>query len=225
MARIAAVLIIICFLLPSAGFADTRIFLGTRTGWARTSETFTHGKYKDTSLFLVIGTTPTTTAIKRIWQGDIGSTIKDDVSSGSTFFNEQLKKSGSSFSKNASGLVTSVGDLAADPFREIANCGLLTPARIVGKTVVNTLKIAWYAVILPFEPVARTGAGALVLSGSPFVKPLKYAGKYTLLTGVTVYGYTSSAAGGAVLLGATGGVFVLDIATSPFVSVYEIAAE
>jgi hypothetical protein len=218
MVRIAAALILLGLVCPSAVSADSRIFLGTRTGWARTGETFTCGKYNGNCLFLVIGTRPTTDAVCAVYDWETGSTFMEDVKGGGRFFHKQLGESASSVPENAILFGRSFGDLAADPVREIQDFSILTPATIAGKTVINILKIGWYAVKLPLEPVLRTGAGTLAMAGSPFIQPVLYTGKYLLLTGVAAYGYTSSAVGGGVLLGATGGVCALDIATSPFVA-------
>lgn len=209
------------FISSSAVFADSRIFLGTKTGLSRTAETFACGKYKGTNLFLVIGTEPTGKAVKEVYGWSSGSTFVGDLKSGMKFFNKQFSESVSSVPQNAVDFGKSVGDFVADPVEEIQDFSLLTPALIVGKTIVNIFKIGWYALKLPCEPVFRTGAGTIALAGSPFKKPVQFLGKFGFISGIAVYGYTSSAVGGSVLLGATGAVFTLDLATSPFVAAYE----
>lgn len=221
MVRALILLFALGFITPSAVFADSRVFLGTNTGLSRTAETFTCGKYNDTRLFLVIGTEPTGKAIKDVYGWSSGSTFTGDLKSGMTFFNNQFSESVSSVPQNAVDFGRSVGDFVADPVEEIQDFSLLTPALIVGKTIVNIFKIGWYAVKLPCEPVFRTGAGTIALAGSPFIKPVQFVCKYGFITGIAVYGYSSSAVGGAVLLGATGAVFAMDLATSPFVAAYE----
>ncbi len=221
MVRVTILIIVLGFISPSAVFADSRVFLGTKTGWSRTAETFTCGKYKDTRLFLVIGTEPTGKAIKEVYGWSTGSTFIGDLKSGMKFFNKQISESVSSVPQNAVDLGKNVGDLVADPVKEIQEFSLLTPALIVGKTIVNICKIGWYTVKLPCEPVFRTGAGTIALAGSPFIKPVQFVCKYGFISGIAAYGYTSSAAGGVVLLGATGAVFAMDLATSPFVGAYE----
>ena len=225
MGRIVITLFLLGLIFPGEAFSDSRIFLGTRTGWARTAETFTWGKYKSHRLFLVVGARPTRDAIRAVHDWETGSTVTKDVKAGAAFFTEQVRGAGASVPRNAVRLGRSAADLGMDPFREIQDFGILTPARIAGKTILNVLKIGWYGLRLPVEPVLRTGAGTLALAGSPFIQPVVYTGKYALLTGTAIYGYGSSVAGGAVLLGATAGVCGLDLATTPFVASYEAAIE
>lgn len=219
MVRIAFV-IGIALLLPGAVLADSGYFLGTRTGWGLTEQVFGKGRYKEHNLFIVIGAEPTTAALHTISGWKSKTTYFQDLGEGVDTFGEQLSKSGRSVPNNFLAAGKSLGDLFADPAREIGNFNLISPATIVFKTAVNAVKIGWHSAMLVAEPVARAGYGTVALVGAPFVKPATYAGVALAYSGTALYGYGSSAVAGTVMTAATGGVLALDVATSPAVMMY-----
>lgn len=133
-----------------------------------------------------------------------------------------INKTGKSFPKNFKSLGNNILNLVSDPVKTMKNISLLTPISILFKTSVNTLKIAWNGIVIVGEPVYRLGSGTIILAGAPFFKPACYTGTAGIFAVTSVYGYGSSATGGTVMLGATGTVFALDVATSPFVFLYNL---
>lgn len=210
---------------PALTAAETRFFLGTRTGLARTQEAFLDGRYKGYNLFLVIGTRPTGDALGAISEWKSRTTYGQDIRRGARFFGDQTLASIKSVPDNCGDLGNDVLHLLIDPVNEIKGINLITPATIIYKTVVNIAKIGWHGAKIAGEPVVRFGAGTLALAGSPCIKPVTYTGVALIYTGTAVYGYGSSAAGGTVMLGATGAVMGLDIATSPFTAIYELSTD
>ena len=223
--RIVLLLIIAVLLTPALSAAETRFFLGTRTGWERTRETFLEGRYKGHKMFLIIGARPTGEALNDISHWKSRTTYIEDVRRGGRCFGDQAMESIKSVPNNGGALGRDVINLLADPVREIRDINLITPATIVYKTVANVAKIGWHGAKLVGEPVVRFGGGTVALVGSPFIKPVTYTGVSLIYTGTAVYGYGSSAAGGTVMLGATGAVLGLDVATSPLTAVYELSRD
>lgn len=221
MAKITVITGMILLLLPGLLLADSAYFRGTRTGWSLTDQVFEAGRYKEYNLFIVIGAGPTTRAIHTISGWKSGTTYLQDLSGGVDTFGEQMSKSATSIADNLSELGKSAADLFVDPVREVQDFSLITPASIIFKTVVNVIRIGWNSVILVGEPVLRVGGGTVALVGAPLIKPATYAGVALAYTGTALYGYGSSTVAGAVMLGATGTVLALDIATTPAVAVYE----
>lgn len=219
----AKIVLMACMVLmiPGTLLAENSYFLGTRTGWGLTQQAFLEGRYKEHNLFIVIGAGPTTDALHTISGWKSTTTFVQDVTGGAHTFGEQLSKSVSSVPDNCSALGKSVSDLFVDPVKEFRDLNLITPVAIVGKTAVNAVRIGWNGAMMVAEPVARTGWGLLALVGSPFIKPAAYTGVFLAYTGTAVYGYSSSAAAGVVMMGATGTVMALDVATTPAVALYE----
>lgn len=214
-----------CLTIPSPAHAAGRYFLGSRTGWERTTETFMEGRYKNYNLFLVIGTRPTNNALKGIMNWKSPNTFTGYIKEGAVFFSEQSNESVKSVPKNSRELANSFIRLFEDPVEETKDFDLITPASILWKTGVNMAKIGWYALMTPCEPVARFTVGSLGVIASPFIKPAEYLILSTGFTCTAIYGYSSSSIGGGILLGATGAVCALDIATSPLVAAYYIFSD
>ena len=112
--------------------------------------------------------------------------------------------------------------MVSDPFNELKEPSIITPAKIIWSTVSNIVKAGFYGAMIVVEPAGRTVFGTAALVVGPMVKPVSYAGVGTAIVVTGTYGYTSSVTGGAVLSGATGAVLAMDIATSPFVGVYNL---
>jgi hypothetical protein len=220
MARIVF-MVCMALMIPGPLLAESSYFLGTRTGWGLTQQAFLDGRYKEHNLFIVIGAGPTTNALHTISGWKSKTTFVQDVTGGADFFGDQLSGSVTSVPDNCSALGKSVSDLFSDPVKEFRDFSLITPVAVVGKTAMNAVRIGWHGAMVVAEPVVRTGAGLLALVGSPFIKPATYTGVFLAYTGTAVYGYGSSAAAGAVMMGATGTVLALDVATTPAVAVYE----
>jgi len=210
----------IIFVLSFPTHAEDRYFLGTRNGWERTKEVFKDGRYKEQNLFIIIGAEPTTLALYKLKNLKSKSTYFEDIETGGIFFKRQLIKSAKSFPINLKMIGYNFKNLFLDPVTEIKQFSLITPAKLIYKTVVNCFKIGWYGIIFVGEPVIRTGAGTLALVGAPLMKPVVYTGIASAYTVTAVYGYGSSLAAGSVTLSATGVVTCLDIATSPMVAIY-----
>jgi len=220
MAKIAFMIAMV-LMVPGMVLAESSYFRGTQTGWGLTEQVFGAGYYKTHNLFLVIGAKPTTAALHTIsgWKSD--TTYLQDLGDGVDTFGEQMSKSGKSIPDNASDAGKSVADLFVDPVKEIRDFNLITPATLIFKTVVNTLRVCWNSTMVVAEPVARVGYGTVAMVGAPFVKPVTYTGVALIYTGTALYGYGSSATAGAVMTAATGTVLALDVATSPGVAVYD----
>jgi len=225
MARRIILLILLAVLQPLSLNAETRFFLGTQTGWARTQEAFLDGRYKKHDLFLIVGTRPTGDALNDIRKWKSRTTYGQDIRKGAHVFGDQASKSIKSVPGNCGDFGNDIVHLMIDPVKEIKNINLITPAAIIYKTVVNVAKIGWHGVKIVGEPVARFGAGTAALAGSPFIKPVTYTGVFLIYTGTAVYGYSSSTIGGTVMMGATGAVLGLDIATSPLTAIYELSTD
>ena len=216
---------ILAALQPLSADAESRFFLGTRTGWERTQEALLDGRYKKHDLFLIVGTRPTGEALSDIRQWKSRTTYGQDIRRGARFFSNQASESIKSVPDNCGDFANDIVHLLVDPVKEIKDINLITPAAIIYKTVVNVTKIGWHGVKIIGEPVARFGAGTAALVGSPFIKPVTHTGVFLIFTGTAVYGYSSSAIGGAVMMGATGAVLGLDIATSPLTAIYELSTD
>ena len=225
MARRIILLLFLVVLQPLTLYAETRCFLGTRTGWERTREAFLEGCYKEHNMLLVIGARPTGRALEAISEWESETTYGQDIRRGARFFGNQAVESITSVPDNCVDLGTDIVHLLIDPVNEIRDINVITPARIIYKTFVNVAKMGWHGVKIAGEPLARFGAGTVALVGSPFIKPVTYTAVGFIFTGTAVYGYGSSVAGGTVMLGATGTVLCLDIATSPFTLLYELSAD
>lgn len=208
------------FLMAVPGRAGQDCFIGTKTGMKRTSEVFVDGKYKDNRLFLVIGSEPTGCALQSLFHIKSRTTFVGDVCSGAETFSDQVSESIHSIPENGQEFGESLADLALDPFRELSTPSIVTPAKIVWRTVANLAKAGFYGVLIIAEPACRTVYGTAALTVSPAIKPISYAGVGTAIVATGTYGYASSVTGGAVLLGGTCVVFVMDLATSPFVCIY-----
>ncbi len=214
-------MIAMLLMLPGIVLAESSYFRGTQTGWGLTEQVFGDGYYKTHNLFLVIGAKPTTAALHTISGWKSSTTYLQDLGDGVDTFGEQMSKSGKSIPDNCSDAGKSVTDLFVDPVKEIKDFNLITPATIVFKTVVNTLRVCWNGSMVVVEPVARAGYGTVAMVGAPFIKPAAYTGVGLIYTGTALYGYGSSATAGAVMTAATGTVLALDVATSPAVAVYD----
>lgn len=214
-------LIFMALMLPGTVLADSSYFRGTRTGWSLTEQVFSEGRYKKQNLFIVIGTKPTAAALRTISGWKSRTTYLQDLGEGVDTFGEQMSKSATSIPDNCSDAGKSVADLFADPVREIRDFNLITPATIVWKTAVNVLRIGWNSAMVVAEPVVRFGYGTVALVGSPFIKPVTYSGVALVYSGTALYGYSSSAAAGAVMTAASGTVLALDVASTPAVAAYE----
>lgn len=223
MAKPIALLILFCMVLPGPLAAQSRYFLGTRTGLCRTQEAFLEGRYKNFNMFLVIGARPTNDALREIRTWRSKTTYAEDIRKGAEIFSDQAGASLASVPVNGKAIAHDVVHLGLDPVNEIRDINLITPAALVYKTVVNVVKLGWHGIKIVGEPVVRVGAGSLALVGSPFIKPATYTGVYLIYTGTALYGYGSSAVGGAVMLGATGAVLTLDIATAPLVAAFAVS--
>ncbi len=210
--------------LPTTLQAESRYFLGTQRGLERTGEAFLDGRYKEHNLFLITGVRPTHDALHAVGQWHKKTTYGEDLKRGGRIFRDQLGESADSFPENAGSLGESLADLFIDPVDAVRDLSLLTPATLVAKTVINTLRIGWHGVMLVAEPVVRTSAGTLALVGSPLIQPAFYTAKGTAYTGTALYGYTSSAVAATVLGTATGAVLALDVATTPAVAVVSLMA-
>lgn len=218
-------LMLIMAMLPAALFAETRSFLGTRKGWVRSQEVFFDGRYKTFNLFLVIGARPTTNALNSILGWKSRTTYLEDIQKGAHFFSEQAFGAYKSVPENSRDFGNDVVHFFADPVKEIKDINILTPAAIIYRTVVNTGKMGWHGIKIVGEPLVRMGAGTLSLTAGPLIKPVTYTGVFLIFTSTAVYGYTSSAVGGAVMLGATGTVLAMDTATAPVTLAYDLSHE
>ncbi len=216
-----AFIIAMVLMLPGMVLAESSYFRGTQTGWGLTEQVFGDGYYNTHNLFLVIGAKPTTAALHTISGWKSSTTYLQDLGEGVDTFGEQMLKSGKSIPDNASDAGKSVADLFVDPVKEIGDFNLITPATLIFKTVVNTLRVCWNSTMVVAEPVGRVGYGTVALVGAPFVKPVTYTGVAFIYTGTALYGYGSSATAGAVMTAATGTVLALDVATTPAVAVYD----
>lgn len=217
------IVLAICMVMmfPGALLAESSYFLGTRSGWKLTEQAFVEGRYKKQKLFIVIGTGPTTDALRTIRGWKSKTTYFQDITDGADTFGEQLSKSASSIPGNCADAGKSVFDLFVDPVKELRDFNLITPVTIVAKTAMNAFRIVWNGTMVIAEPVARVGFGSVALVGAPFLKPATYTGIALMYTGTTLYGYGSSTVAGGVMMAATGTVLALDIATSPVVAAYE----
>lgn len=202
--------------------AERPYFLGTQNGMLRTNEVFMQGYYKDTNLFLVIGAKRTTRILNTIRGWKSSTTYSEDIETGTAFFSDQINKAGASLPQNFESLGEDMSHWVLDPFRALEDISLITPISILFRISVNTLKIAWDGILIVGEPVLRIGSGVIAFVGAPFLKPVSYIGIASLLTVTSVYGYGSSAVGGAAMLGLTGAVLALDVVTSPFVLAYNL---
>lgn len=202
------------------GQAQDRFFLGSRTGWSRSAEVFSEGRYNGKNLFLVIGSRPTAKALHTIQGWKSRTTYGEDLQAGWNRFAEQMGRAAASVSQNVSSLGSGLRKLGSDPVEEVKDGSVLTPAVILFKTTVNLVKAGWYGVAIFGEPVMRGTYGTVACIGSPFIKPATFAGVSLLYSITALYGYTSSAIGGGVLLTATGTVFTIDVATSPITALY-----
>lgn len=220
MARIA-LSIFMALLLPGTVLADSSYFRGTRTGWGLTGQVFGEGYYKKQNLFIIVGVKPTRAALRNISGWKSRTTYFQDLGEGVDTFGEQMSKSATSIPDNGSAAGKSIADLFVDPVREMSDFNLITPVTIVFKTAVNILRVGWNSAMVVAEPVARAGYGTVALAAAPFIKPVTYTGVALIYSGTALYGYSSSAAAGAVLTAATGTVLALDVATTPAVALYE----
>jgi len=208
-------------LLPGVLFAETRQFLGTRTGWSRTEEVFLAGRYKGHNLFLVIGAKPTNKALHTISGWRSSTTYFEDVRGGAQFFTGQIRDSVESVPENSGNLGDSTVDLFVDPVKKILDFNIITPAALVFKTAVNLGRIGWHGAMIIAEPAFRIGAGSVALLGAPLVKPAAFLGVSLTYTGTAAYGYGSSTIAGTIFAGATGAAVALDVASAPLVAAYE----
>lgn len=223
MRRIPLVILMAQVLLASQAWAEDRYSLGTRTGLAKTTEVFSTGRYKGTRLFLVIGTKPTNRALDKLAHLK-SKTFYEHTLDGAVEFRDQLSESAKSFPENGGKFTGSIADLARDPYRELKDPSIITPAKIIWFTVANSFKAGYYGIKSILEPVGRTGYGTVRLVAGPLVKPAQALGVGIAIVATGTYGYASSIVGGGVFLGATGAVVGLDLATSPFVALHQRSA-
>ena len=207
-------------LLAVPGRAERDYFVGTKTGLKRTGEVFVDGKYKDNRLLLVIGTHKTGRALQALAHLKSRTTFIEDVRNGARTFGDQVSGSVDSIPENGKEFGGSLADLVRDPYNELKDPSIITPAKIIWCTVANIVKAGFYGAMIVVEPAGRTAYGTAALAIGPMIKPVSYAGVGTAIVATGTYGYTSSVTGGAVLSGATGAVLVMDLATSPFVGLY-----
>ena len=220
MRRIFLLLAAAMFLCARQGAAERDYFLGTRTGWKRTNDVFVNGKYNDNRLFLVVGTGPTGRALSWLSHLKSKTTFVEDIRAGGQTFTRQLSESANSVPTNGKGFGESLADIARDPYKELKQPSIVTPAIIIGYTIADIAKVGFYGVMLIAEPICRTVYGTAALVIAPLEKPVEHAGVATAIVATSVYGYASSVTGGAVFLSVTGSVLALDAATSPFVGLY-----
>lgn len=221
MKRTALVFFAVQFLFSSRSWSEDRYFLGTRTGFGKTQEVFSTGKYKDTRLFLVIGTKPTNHALDTLFHLKSRETFLEYTKNGATEFRDQLSESAHCIPENGKKIGASIADLGRDPYKELKDPSIITPAKLIWFTVANTFKAGYYGVLFFLEPAGRVTYGTLRLTAGPFVKPAQVLGVGTAIVATGTYGYASSIAGGGVFLGATGAVAGLDLATSPLVALHQ----
>ncbi len=214
--------IIIILLCPSLLYADSNYLRGTRTGWGLTEQVFLEGYYKQQNLFIITGTAPTGKTLHAISKWKSKTTFKQDLNEGVDTFTEQFAKSGTSIPENFSLMGTNARNLFGDPVKEVSNFSVLTPAILIYRTALNSVKTLWYGLSVVGEPLLRIGMGTVVLAGAPLIKPVGYTATAAAYIGTAAYGYSSSVAGGAVMASATATVLALDIVTTPAVALYEV---